>query len=365
MTAKPSRINFSAETPSNFTGYDPQKYPMNAIILEQPGDFKRITKEKPDRPGPGDVLLKIKMLGICGTDLHAFKGNQPFFSYPRILGHEIAAEVVELGEGVTHLTVGDRCAVMPYRNTSADQAVRRGKTHCGDHVRVLGVHEDGAMQEYITYQADHVFPANELPFEQIAVIEPLAIGSHAIERAEVQADDIVLVVGTGPIGIAALMMGQFKAARFIALDINQGRLDFISRKLPGVDTIQVSDTVVEDLQTLLNGDLPTVVIDATGNKQSMERCFEYVSPGGTVVYVGLFQGDVTFHDPYFQKKELTLKTSRNAYPQDFAKIIRLLRAGLLNLDGYVTHHLTFDKLAEEFTSLYDPEKHVIKAVVKY
>ncbi len=338
---------------------------MKAIILEQPGAFKRFTKDHPGQPATGEVLLKIRMLGICGPDLHAFKGHQPFFEYPRMLGHEIAAEVLELGAGVTHLTVGDLCSVMPYRNTSTDQAVRRGKTHCGDHVKVLGVHEDGAMQEYLVYRADHVFPANHLTLEQIATIEPLAIGSHAIERAQVQSDDTVLVVGAGPIGIAAILMGQFKAARIIALDMNRNRLDFIAQKCPGVDTVLLSDSVIDDLKTLLNGDLPTIVIDATGNKQSMETCFEYVAPGGTVVYIGLFIGQITFDDPYFQRKELTLKTSRNAYPEDFTKIIRLFQSGLLNTDGYVTHHLTFDTLAEQFTTLYDPKNEVIKAVVAY
>jgi len=338
---------------------------MNAIILEQPGELQRSTKSHPGSPAAGEVLLKIKRLGICGTDLHAYNGNQPFFSYPRILGHEIAAEVVELGEGVTHLTVGDVCAVMPYRNTSTDQAVRRGKTHCGDHVKVLGVHEDGAMQEYLLYLADHVFPARGLSLDQISMIEPLAIGSHAIERGEVQSDDIVLVVGAGPIGIAAIQMGQFKAARILALDINQGRLDYVTKKFPGVDALRVSGAVLEELERLLNGDLPTVVIDATGNKASMEKCFEYVAPGGTVVYIGLFLGDISFYDPYFQKKELTLKTSRNAYPEDFTKIIRLMKSGLLDIDGYITHRLKFDTLADDFASLYDPQKQVIKAVVEY
>ncbi|AQG80720.1 zinc-binding alcohol dehydrogenase family protein [Spirosoma montaniterrae] len=338
---------------------------MNAIILEQPGAFSRITKDHPGPPAAGQVLLKIRRLGVCGTDLHAYNGKQPFFTYPRILGHEIAAEVIALGEGVTHLNVGDRCAVMPYRNTSTDQAVRRGKTHCGDHVRVLGVHEDGAMQEYMLYLADHVYPANALSLDQIAMIEPLAIGSHAIERGQVGSDDIVLVVGAGPIGIAAILMGQFKAARIIALDMNQDRLDFVAHKCPGVDTMKVSDGVIGELQTLLNGDLPTVVIDATGNKASMEKCVEYVAPGGTVVYVGLFIGDLQFHDPYIQRKELTLKTSRNAYPDDFTKIIRLMESGLLNIDGYVTHRLAFDTLTETFTSLYDPQQRVIKAVIEF
>ena len=185
---------------------------MQAIILEEPGKLKQTELPAPQNPGPGEVILKMKRLGICGTDLHAFKGQQPFFTYPRILGHEIAAEVIETGSEVTHLKAGDRCTVIPYRNREEDQAVRRGKTNCGSTLSVFGVHEDGAMREFIIYPANLVFPANELSLDQIAMIEPLAIGSHAVERADIQPDDIVLVIGAGPIGIGTIAMALLKAA---------------------------------------------------------------------------------------------------------------------------------------------------------
>ena len=171
---------------------------MQAIILEKPGVFKKIEKDAPQKPGPKEVQLKIRKLGVCGTDLHAYNGKQPFFNYPRILGHEIAAEVVALGEGVTHLKIGDLCSVNPGINRIEDQAVRRGKTNCGTSLSLIGVHEDGAMQEFINHPADLVFPANELTLDQIAMIEPLAIGSHAVERADIKPEDIVLVIGAGP-----------------------------------------------------------------------------------------------------------------------------------------------------------------------
>lgn len=338
---------------------------MQAIVLEQPEVLKKIELEAPQPPAPNDVLLKMKRLGVCGTDLHAYKGNQPFFSYPRILGHEIAAEVIALGEKVSHLKIGDRCAVMPYRNKEIDQAVRRGKTNCGSTLSVLGVHEDGAMQEYISYPAQHVFPANELSLDQIAMIEPLAIGSHAVERADIQPDDIVLVVGAGPIGIGTVAMALLKAAKVLVLDMNQNRLDYIAEKFPSVSCIKLSDAVENSLKELLNGDLPTVILDATGNKESMQKCFEYVAQGGTIVYIGLFIGDVVFHDPLFHRKEITLKSSRNAVATDFTKLIRLLKAGLVNIDGYITHRLAFDTLHETFTKLYSPDERVIKAVVEF
>lgn len=338
---------------------------MKAIILEKIGELEQITKSYPQSPASGEVLLKIKCLGICGTDLHAFKGRQPFFTYPRILGHEIAAEVIEIGEGVTHLKLGDLCAVMPYRNEEEDQAVRRGKTNCGSTLRVLGVHEDGAMQEFIIYPAYLVYPANDLSLDQIAMIEPLAIGSHAVERADIKPEDIVLVVGAGPIGIGTIAMALLKAAHVIALDMNENRLAYIKNHYPSVLCIQFNESVVDTLKTMLNGDLPTVILDATGNKESMQNCLEYIAPSGTIVYIGLFIGDITFHDPLFHRKEITLKSSRNAVATDFTKLIRLLKAGLINIDGYITHRLAFETLHETFTSLYLPEERVIKAVIEF
>lgn len=336
---------------------------MTAIVLTEPGHFTKTEKDPPAAPAPGHVLLKIRQLGVCGTDLHAFKGRQPFFTYPRILGHEIAAEVAALGDGVGHLQVGDRCTVIPYRNEREDQAVRRGLTNCGSSLKVLGVHEDGAMQEFITYPAAQVFPANDLSLDQLSMIEPLAIGSHAVERAGIQPDDIVLVVGAGPIGIGTVAMALLKAARVLVLDVNEGRLSFVKNKFPSATTLLLNEDVPASLMEILNGDLPTVVLDATGNKASMEKCLEYVAAGGTIVFIGLFIGDVSFPDPLFHRKEITLKASRNALPTDFAKLIRLMRAGLLDIGGYVTHRLDFDSLTETFTQLYDPT--VIKGAVVF
>lgn len=338
---------------------------MDAIVLKRPGELSRISKEHPGKPAAGEVLLRIRQLGVCGTDLHAYKGNQPFFSYPRMLGHEIAAEVMEVGSDIMHVKSGDRCTVMPYRNTMIDQAVKRGKTNCADGLSVMGVHEDGAMQEFILCEGNLVFPANDLTFDQLAVIEPMAIGCHAIDRAEIKPDDIVLVVGAGPIGIAVIMMGLLKSSRMIVIDTSQSRLDFVRNKFPEVDTLVANDHVIEEVKRLLGGDLPTIVLDATGNRESMLKCFDYVAHGGTVVYVGLFTGDITFHDPDFHRKEITLKSSRNAVAGDFEKIISYLQNGTLNLDGYITHRLQFGTLTENFTRLYQPEENVIKAVIEF
>jgi 2-desacetyl-2-hydroxyethyl bacteriochlorophyllide A dehydrogenase len=338
---------------------------MKAILLEEPGKFKNIELATIQAPNKNEVTLKIRQLGVCGTDLHAYNGKQPFFTYPRILGHEIAAEVVEIGADVKHLKVGDLCSVNPGINRIEDQAVRRGKTNCGTSLSLIGVHEDGAMQEYINHPADLVFPANELTLDQISMIEPLAIGSHAVERADIKPEDIVLIIGAGPIGIGTVAMALLKSAKVMVLDMNQNRLDFISQKFPSVETILLNDKVEETLKERLNGDLPTVILDATGNKASMEKCLEYIAPCGTIVYIGLFIGDITFHDPLFHKKEVTLKASRNAVATDFIKLIRLLKAGLVNIEGLITHRISFDSLIENWDKLYLPEEKVIKAVIEF
>jgi 2-desacetyl-2-hydroxyethyl bacteriochlorophyllide A dehydrogenase len=338
---------------------------MKAILLEEPGKFKNIEVATIQAPNKNEATLKIRQLGVCGTDLHAYNGKQPFFSYPRILGHEIAAEVVEIGADIKHLKVGDLCSVNPGINRIEDQAVRRGKTNCGTSLILIGVHEDGAMQEYINHPADLVFPANELTLDQISLIEPLAIGSHAVERADIKPEDIVLIIGAGPIGIGTVAMALLKSAKVMVLDMNQNRLDFITQKFPSVETILLNDVVEATLKERLNGDLPTVILDATGNKASMENCINLIAPSGTIVYIGLFIGDVTFHDPLFHKKEVTLKSSRNAVATDFTKLIRLLKGGLVNIDGLITHRVAFDSLIENWDKLYLPEEKVIKAVIEF
>ncbi len=338
---------------------------MKTIVLNEPGSLTKANAPSPMDPGENEVLLKVKCLGICGTDLHAYKGRQPFFTYPRILGHEIAAQVVSYGKKVMHLKEGDLCTVLPYRNTIIDQAVKAGKVNCGSGLAYMGVHEDGAMQEYFIRNAEDVFVTNGLRLEQIAMIEPLAIGSHAIERAQIKPDDIVLVVGAGPIGITAITMGQLKGATFIVTDTNEKRLDFVKNKYTGVKTVAADEHLIANIRNLLGESMPTIVIDATGNRDSMMKCLDYVSPGGTIVYIGLFIGNIEFFDPLFHAKEITLKSSRAALPEDFKKIIRLMHAGLVNIDGLVTHRLKFDSLTDTFTQLYNPDENVIKAVVEF
>lgn len=337
---------------------------MKVIRLKQPGEWETLEIEKPSSVlSSGDALLKVKKIGVCGTDLHAFKGQQPFFNYPRILGHELAVEVVAIADDVSNVTAGDKCSVEPYYNDIIGQAVRRGKTNCGEHLQVLGVHVDGGMQEYFVYPAKFLHTTASLSDDELAMIEPLAIGCHAVDRAEIKEDDIVLVIGVGPIGLGTIQFAQLKGARVIAMDIDDAKLEKCRQITNVKDTINAVGDVEAEMVSLLNGDLPTVILDATGNATSMMNTFKYAAAGGTIVFIGLFMGDVVFHDPSFHKKELTLKASRAAMGEDFGRIIKLIEEDKIDATSFITHRMKFEDVPTDFEKLYK-QKDLIKAIIE-
>lgn len=339
---------------------------MEVIRLKEPGVWEKYELESlSQKLQKNEVLVKVHKMGVCGTDLHAFKGVQPFFEYPRILGHELAVEVLAIGTDVQNVKVGDRCSVEPYYNEKIGQAVRRGKNNCGEHLRVLGVHVDGGMQRQMIISSEFLHSSNTLSDDQLAMIEPLAIGCHAVDRARINHADIVLVIGSGPIGLGAIQFAQLTGARVIAMDINEAKLKKAQEITNVKEVILASDTVEESLLELLNGDLPTIVLDATGSQRSMLNTFKYAAAGGTIVFIGLFQGDVVFNDPYFHKKELTLMASRAAMGSDFGRIIRLIEAGKLHPEKFITHRLDYNEVPEKFIKLYDQGDDLIKAVIEF
>ncbi len=337
---------------------------MKAIILKEPGQFVYEETEPDEHLQPHEALLRVHRIGICGTDYHAYRGNQPFFSYPRVLGHELGVEVVAVGSQVTQVKPGDKCSVEPYLNTTQDQAVRRGFTNCGENISVVGVHQDGGMREYLTLPAQYLHTAETLSYDQLALVEPLGIGCHAVNRAKITADDYVLVVGAGPIGLAALQFATATGAKTVVMDVNTDRLAFAAAlmKTSGM-VVAGQDDTVDQLRTLFGGDLPTVVLDATGSRHSMGKALEYAAPAGRIVFIGLFQGEFSFHDPYFHKKELTLMASRNALSADFQQIIRMMEAGTIDANAWITHRSTLGNMVEQFDNWLDPASRVIKAMV--
>lgn len=340
---------------------------MKTIVLDQPENFRLGETNKPETIGKDEALLKVLHVGICGTDLHAFKGNQPFFDYPRILGHELAVEVVALGESTIdhNIHVGDICAVRPYLNCGECVSCRRGRTNACTTLKTLGVHTDGGMREFVTLPIDKLHIANQILPEHVALIEMLCIGAHAVRRAQLEPNENVLVIGAGPIGMGTAQFAREHTANVIMLDINEDRLAFCTEVMKFAHTLLVDEHVEANLRELCGGELPTVVFDATGNQKSMMQAFNYVAHTGKLVYVGLVKNTVTFDDPYFHSHELTLMSSRNATAEDFDHVIASLQQGTVSLDGWITHHATPQELVENFGDWTKPETGVIKALLSF
>ncbi|WP_240418732.1 zinc-binding alcohol dehydrogenase family protein [Paenibacillus periandrae] len=336
---------------------------MRSIVCQQINEFKMTEAEIPIQQ-PGESLVRIKRIGICGTDLHAYKGNQPFFSYPRILGHELSGIVEQIEGEAKGISVGDQVAFIPYLECGECIACRNGKTNCCTKMRVLGVHTDGGMREFIAVPTDHLIPVNQLTLDEAAVLEPLSIGAHAVRRAEPQPGEKVLVIGAGPIGLGVMAFAKQRGAVVIAMDMNDQRLQFC-REWIGVDYIvNASDNPKEQLEAITDGDYPTIVWDATGNRHSMTGAFQWAAHGGKLLYVGLVSADITFNDPEFHKKELTLMGSRNATKADFEVVIEALSSGKMDMNAYITHKTSFDGMIAEFEGWLDPANGVIKAMVE-
>lgn len=335
---------------------------MKYIVCEKPGLFQMQEKKAPSLKD-GEALLKIQQVGICGTDLHAFAGNQPFFSYPRILGHELAGQILEIGANPQGLQVGDKVAIMPYVSCQICIACRKGKPNCCSNLKVLGVHVDGGMQEYINVPVELLLPANDLNWDEIAIIEPLAIGAHAIRRAQIERGETVLVIGCGPIGIGILSFAQQQGARVIAMDINEQRLDYVSKNLGIVHTILAKENALIELQKLTNQDLADVVIDATGNKRALESGYKYMAHGGRYVLVGLSKESLCFPHPEIHARETTLLCSRNATLEDFEYVMNTLRQKAFPTEAFITHRSNFQSMIGEFKNWLDPSFGVIKAMV--
>ncbi|HEU5101643.1 MAG TPA: zinc-binding alcohol dehydrogenase family protein [Roseiflexaceae bacterium] len=338
---------------------------MQTIILDQPGEFRLTSTPQPQAPGPGEALVRVHRIGICGTDLHAFRGTQPFFSYPRILGHELGVEVLALDPAVSEsaIAVGDRCSVEPYLNCGTCGACRRGRQNCCTRLQVLGVHIDGGMREYISVPIAKLHRSASLSYEQLALVETLAIGAHAAQRAQIEPGEWALVIGAGPIGLATMQFAGLAGARVIALDVNAERLAFCRARGLAEQTIDGRGDTLAALQELTDGELATAVFDATGNLASMARAFEYVAHAGRLTFVGLAQGDVGFHDPAFHRREITLLASRNALPADFSMIIGKIEAGAIDTQPWITHRAELAIMLETFPSWLRPETGVVKAIL--
>lgn len=336
---------------------------IKTLVCTEPRNFEYATIEKP-QPKPGQGIIKIKRIGICGTDLHAFEGTQPFFQYPRTLGHELSGELVEV-DNAPGFEIGETVSFIPYFNCGACIACRKGKPNCCKQMQVCGVHIDGGMVEYLSVPAASLLHGDGLSFDELALVEPLAIGAHGIRRAAVEPGEFVLVIGAGPIGLGTMEFARIAGANVIALDTNEQRLQFCKNKLKVAHTVSaMSLNVAEQLCEITSGDMPTVVVDATGNLNAINNAFQYMAHGGRYVLIGLQKGDICFSHPEFHKREGTLLSSRNATRQDFEHVIASMKKGLVKPTTYITHRVLFDQVKDEFENWLNPANGVIKAMVE-
>ncbi|QDH77910.1 zinc-binding alcohol dehydrogenase family protein [Echinicola soli] len=335
---------------------------MKILTCTEPGSFEYVEGEKPSL-SPGRAIIKIKRIGICGTDLHAYEGTQPFFTYPRVLGHELSGELMEV-DGTDGFSPGDLVTIIPYFNCGTCVACKAGKPNCCASISVFGVHEDGGMKEYISVPSSSLVKQEGLTLDQLALAEPLAIGAHGVRRAGVQPGEFVVVMGAGPIGLGVMEFARIAGGKVIAMDINEDRLAFCRETLDIEHTVNAKGDYKAEIAKITGGSFAESVIDATGSSVAIHNGFGLMAHGGRYVLVGLQKGPVEFNHPEFHKRESTLMSSRNATREDFNTVLRALKGQKVKAASYITHQVDFDQVKADFASWLDPANKVIKAMVR-
>ena len=339
---------------------------MKAIQITKPRHLEELDISEPQSPGPAMVLVESKRMGVCGTDYCSYLGKFPFFEYPRIPGHELGVEVLEVGDGVSNVRLGDKCSVEPYLNCGNCYACRHGTTNCCQSLSVIGVMTDGGLREKFLIRADKLHPSTDLNFEQLALVETLAIGCHACDRGAPTSNEQVLIIGAGPIGLASIEFVRLAGAEITVMDKLESRLEFCQTNYGIRNTIHATANgdSIEKADELTSGDKYAVVIDATGNSGSMANALNFLAPNGRLVFVGVTSSEIAFKHAEMHKPEATILASRNALPKDFSKIIGLIENGSINTAPWITHRVSFDKVPSEFGFLTKPDSRVIKAMIE-
>lgn len=336
---------------------------MRALVCTSPRLFEYKEINAPVLQ-PHHAIIKIKRIGICGTDLHAYEGTQPYFNYPRILGHELAGDLIDADDADGFIP-GEAVTIIPYFNCGICIACRNKKPNCCVNIKVCGVHIDGGMVDYFSVPSYSLMHGDGLSYDELALIEPLAIGAHGIRRANISPNEFVLIIGAGPIGLGTMEFARIDGARVIAMDVNESRLHFCKNNLNVEYTINPSrENVLNRLMEITNGDMPTVVIDATGNQKAINNALQYLAHGGKYILIGLQKDEIIFSHAEFHKREATLMSSRNATREDFEHVMDCINKKLIDPSAYITHRVKFEKVKNEFEQWLDPANGVIKAMVE-
>ena len=315
---------------------------MKALVISETGKTSYIERPQP-QPEPGEVLLQIKRLGYCGTDLNTFRGFNPLVTYPRIPGHEIAAVIAEVTPGVpVQFKVGMETTVLPYTTCGKCPSCRSGRVNACRSNQTLGVQRDGAFTEFIAVPWEKLVRSEKLSLAEHALVEPLSVGFHAVDRGRITNTDTVLVFGCGMIGLGAISgAALLRGARVIAVDVDDTKLA-LAKKAGAAETVNSkTENLHEKLQTLTDGDGPGVVIEAVGLPATFRAAVDEVSFAGRVVYIGYAKEAVSYETKYFVMKELDIHGSRNATMQNFADVIKVLESGRYPVKETITRCVPF------------------------
>ena len=309
---------------------------MKAIQISEPSVIKVIDMSEPQM-GDDEVLLKMKYVGFCGSDLNTFRGGNPMVKMPVVPGHEVGAEIVKVGKNVPNgLASGMVVTVNPYTNCGKCASCRNGRVNACEHNETLGVQRWGAMREYLTLPWQKVIPAGDLSPRTCALIEPMSVGFHAVNRAQVTDIDVVMVIGCGMVGMGAVVRAALRGATVIAADIDDEKLA-LAKEMGATYAI---NTMTEDaharLQEITGGFGPDVVIEAVGSVPTYQMAVNEVAFTGRVVCIGYAKSEVSFQTKYFVQKELDIRGSRNAQPSDFRAVIHYLERGTCPVDRLIS-----------------------------
>jgi len=311
---------------------------MKALVLQQPGQASIESVPEPS-VNNGDILLRVQMVGLCGSDLNSFRGLNPLVSFPRIPGHEVSATVVQ---GYGDLQVGTDVALNPYTSCGQCASCRRERPNACQFNQTLGVQRDGALTEFIVMPQEKLFPA-KLTRKELCLVEPLTVGFHAVARGRVTADDKVAIFGCGGVGLGAVAASSARGARTICIDVDDEKLR-LGRAAGGSHTINsLTQSLHDRLLELTEGRGPDVVIEAVGTPATFRAAVEEVSFTGRVVYIGYAKEPVSYETRLFVQKELDILGSRNALPEDFHAAIKLLEAGKFPVNEAVSRIVPFEE----------------------
>lgn len=338
---------------------------MKALVLDKANSFRYEEREYPECE-MDSVTVHIEAVCICGSDVHAILGHQPLFSFPRVIGHEVSGTVVETGEKVQSLKKGDRVCLLPCIPCGKCRACKKGKTNTCKNLQLYGVHTDGGLQEYLNAPADSFMKVPEtMSAEEAAMLEPLAIGNHAVAKLSLSTEDIVLVEGAGPIGVSCALNVKTYGAEVILTDVSQERRRFVKEQFG----LEVLDPVAYDyndtVRRITQGRLFDAVIDTTAVKSVMENDWRYIAYGGAIVFVGICQGVLELPGIEFHMKEPSLFVTRNSTKADFQRIIDFIEKGEIIPRAFITHTVSFEEAKTRLPEWVKPENGTFKGVVRF